>query len=71
MTLPPSLSDLDPEADSEPELSRLTLVVGGDWRTGDSYPKQDPKASDPLKDTESVNGADKGACMEVYAPYRF
>ena len=29
MTLPPSLSDLDPEADSEPELSRLTLVVGG------------------------------------------
>lgn len=29
MTLPPSLSDLDPEAESEPELSRLTLVVGG------------------------------------------
>ena len=29
MTLPPSLSDLDPDAESEPELSRLTLVVGG------------------------------------------
>ncbi|MGW2815372.1 LCP family protein [Streptomyces sp. NPDC001415] len=53
------------------DVKGLTLVVGGDWRTGDSYPKQDPKASDPLKDTESVNGADKGACMEVYAPYRF
>ncbi|MGW1871099.1 LCP family protein [Streptomyces mauvecolor] len=53
------------------DVKGLTLVVGGDWRTGDSYPKQDPRASDPLKDTESVNGADKGACMEVYAPYRF
>ncbi|MFD9629935.1 LCP family protein [Streptomyces violascens] len=53
------------------DVKGLTLVVGGDWRTGDSYPKQDPKASDPLKDTESVNGADKGACMDVYAPYRF
>jgi type VII secretion integral membrane protein EccD len=29
VTLPPSLSELDPEAESEPELSRLTLVVGG------------------------------------------
>ncbi|MFD7169212.1 LCP family protein [Streptomyces violascens] len=53
------------------DVKGLTLVVGGDWRTGDSYPKQDPRASDPLKDTESVNGADKGACMDVYAPYRF
>ena len=29
MTLPPSLSDLDPDSDSDHELSRLTLVVGG------------------------------------------
>lgn len=29
MTLPPSLSDLDPESDSQQDLSRLTLVVGG------------------------------------------
>ena len=28
LTLPPSLSDLDPDAESEHELSRLTLVVG-------------------------------------------
>ncbi|MET9365199.1 LCP family protein [Streptomyces sp. NPDC006632] len=53
------------------DVKALTLVVGGDWRTGASYPKKDPKASDPLKDTETVNGADKGVCMEVYAPYRF
>ncbi|WP_223279969.1 LCP family protein [Streptomyces sp. SDr-06] len=53
------------------DVKGLTLVVGADWRSGDTYPKQDPKANDPLKDTESVNGADKGACMEVYAPYRF
>jgi type VII secretion integral membrane protein EccD len=29
LTLPPSLSDLDPESESEQELSRLTLVAGG------------------------------------------
>jgi type VII secretion integral membrane protein EccD len=29
LTVPPTLSDLDPDAESEPELSRLTLVVGG------------------------------------------
>ena len=29
MTVPPTLSDLDPDAESEHELSRLTLVVGG------------------------------------------
>ena len=29
MTLPPSLSELDSESESAPELSRLTLVVGG------------------------------------------
>jgi type VII secretion integral membrane protein EccD len=28
LTLPPSLSDLDPDSESEHELSRLTLVVG-------------------------------------------
>jgi type VII secretion integral membrane protein EccD len=29
LTLPPSLSDLDPDSESDHELSRLTLVVGG------------------------------------------
>lgn len=29
MTLPPSLADLEPDAGSEPELSRMTLLVGG------------------------------------------
>jgi type VII secretion integral membrane protein EccD len=29
LTVPPSLSDLDPNSEAEPELSRLTLVVGG------------------------------------------
>jgi type VII secretion integral membrane protein EccD len=29
MTLPPSLADLEPDGGSEPELSRVTLLVGG------------------------------------------
>jgi type VII secretion integral membrane protein EccD len=29
LTLPPSLSDLDAESEAEPQLSRVTLVVGG------------------------------------------
>jgi type VII secretion integral membrane protein EccD len=29
LTVPPTLSELDPEVESEPELSRLTVVVGG------------------------------------------
>lgn len=29
MTLPPSLADLEPDAGAEPELSRMTLLVGG------------------------------------------
>ncbi|PKV86089.1 LCP family protein [Streptomyces sp. TLI_146] len=53
------------------DVSTLTLTVGADWRTGATYPKKDVEDSDPLKDTENVNGASKSDCMDVYWPYRW
>ncbi len=46
------------------EVSGVTLVVGADWREGDTYraPEKDdttPESAQPL------NGADDSACMEV------
>lgn len=49
----------------------LTLTVGADWRSGSTFPKSDAEDEDPLEGTEAVNGAEKDACMDVYAPYRF
>ncbi|MFD9489668.1 LCP family protein [Streptomyces sp. NPDC059991] len=53
------------------DVSTLTLTVGADWRTGATYPKKAAENSDPLKDTENVNGASKSDCMDVYWPYRW
>lgn len=51
------------------EVSGVTLIVGADWRTGDTFPK--PESAGPPKDTETVMGDDDKACMDIYAPYRF
>ncbi|MFJ1897367.1 MULTISPECIES: LCP family protein [unclassified Streptomyces] len=53
-----------------PDGSGLTLTVGSDWRTGSTFPKAAADDSDPLEDTESVNGAKSDECMDVYWPYR-
>ncbi|MCX5090688.1 LCP family protein [Streptomyces sp. NBC_00365] len=54
------------------DVSGITLVVGADWRTGTTYPKQStPKAGDLPASTDVVKGADTGACMDVYSPYRW
>ncbi|MFI1175097.1 LCP family protein [Streptomyces melanogenes] len=53
------------------DVSTLTLTVGADWRTGATYPKKAAQDSDPLKDTENINGANSSDCMDVYAPYRW
>ncbi|MFJ5777707.1 LCP family protein [Streptomyces sp. NPDC093094] len=54
------------------EVSGVTLVVGGDWRTGTAYPKQTPpKAGDLPENSDALNGADSSKCMDVYKPYRF
>jgi LCP family protein required for cell wall assembly len=54
------------------DVSGVTLVVGADWRTGTTYPKQSGADSDALPGSaDAINGSDSGQCMDVYAPYRW
>ncbi|MET8584828.1 LCP family protein [Streptomyces collinus] len=54
------------------DVSGVTVVVGADWRTGSSYPKQSkPKAGDLPAGTDAINGSDSGKCMDVYKPYQW
>jgi LCP family protein required for cell wall assembly len=55
------------------DVSGVTVVVGGDWREGTTYPKQSkPKAGDLPENSDALNGdADSGKCMDVYGPYRW
>ncbi|WP_190083444.1 LCP family protein [Streptomyces longisporoflavus] len=46
------------------DVSGVTLVVGADWREGNTYPKQ--KQDDKTPDSaDALNGSDKKACMHV------
>ncbi|MFF4690255.1 LCP family protein [Streptomyces sp. NPDC001307] len=54
------------------DVSGVTVVVGADWRTGTSYPKQSqPKDGDLPSNSDAINGADKSQCMPVYKPYQW
>jgi LCP family protein required for cell wall assembly len=54
------------------DVSGVTVVVGADWRTGTTYPKQSaPKAGDLPSTSDAINGSDTGQCMNVYKPYRW
>lgn len=54
------------------DVSGVTVVVGSDWRTGTSYPKQSaPKPGDLPSNSDAINGSDTGQCMDVYKPYRW
>ncbi|MGC9494684.1 LCP family protein [Streptomyces sp. WG7] len=54
------------------DVSGITLVVGADWRSGTSYPKQKtPEAGDLPDNSDALNGSDTGKCMDVYKPYRW
>ncbi|MFG3154456.1 LCP family protein [Streptomyces sp. NPDC048219] len=54
------------------DVSGVTVVVGTDWRSGTSYPKQKtPEAGDLPDNSDALNGADTGKCMDVYKPYRW
>jgi LCP family protein required for cell wall assembly len=54
------------------DVSGVTVVVGGDWRTGTGYPKQpDPKAGDLPSTSDAINASEDSQCMDVYKPYRW
>ncbi|MGV9254539.1 LCP family protein [Streptomyces sp. NPDC003697] len=54
------------------DVSGVTVLVGADWRTGSTYPKQTaPKAGDVPVTADAINGSDSSQCMPVYAPYRW
>ncbi|MFJ3304945.1 LCP family protein [Streptomyces sp. NPDC086549] len=53
-------------------VSGVTVVVGADWRTGTSYPKESaPKAGDLPSNSDAINGSDKTQCMDVYKVYQW
>lgn len=59
-------------AQQSAQVSRITLIVGADWREGAAYPQQAPPEAGSVPDTaDALNGSDSGACMEVYKPYRW
>ncbi|MCY0934661.1 LCP family protein [Streptomyces sp. H34-S4] len=50
--------------------SKITVVVGADWREGDAYPQQPaPEAGAVPETAEVLNGTDT-SCMDVYGPYQ-
>ncbi|GAA0321245.1 LCP family protein [Streptomyces polychromogenes] len=54
------------------DVSKITLIVGADWREGNAFPAQTPPTAGSIPDTaDAINGSDTGACMEVYKPYRW
>ncbi|MYR45421.1 LCP family protein [Streptomyces sp. SID5910] len=54
------------------DVSGVTVVVGSDWRSGTTYPKQKtPEAGDLPDNSDALNGADTGQCMDVYEPYQW
>jgi LCP family protein required for cell wall assembly len=54
------------------DVSGVTVVVGADWRTGVTYPKQSaPKPGDLPENSDALNGSDESQCMDVYEPYRW
>ncbi|MCX4666796.1 LCP family protein [Streptomyces sp. NBC_01381] len=48
------------------DVSGVVLVVGADWREGNTYPKSAGKKDDKTPDSaDALNGSDKKACMHV------
>ncbi|MGW6709748.1 LCP family protein [Streptomyces sp. NPDC054956] len=54
-----------------PGVTRITLVVGADWREGNVYPKQAaPEAGGVPESADVLNGTDT-SCMDIYRPFRW
>ncbi|GGT35635.1 LCP family protein [Streptomyces purpureus] len=63
--IPPTAVRADAKAEG------LTLVIGADWREGDTFAKPKPVEGDLPENVEASNGADESGCMPVYEPYRW
>ncbi|MGW6691806.1 LCP family protein [Streptomyces sp. NPDC054961] len=51
--------------------AKITLIVGADWREGNTYPQQAaPKQGDVPESAEILNGTDT-SCMDIYKPFRW
>lgn len=51
--------------------TRITVLVGADWREGTVYPVQaPPTAGDVPESADVLNGTDT-SCMDIYKPYRW
>ncbi|WP_159768241.1 LCP family protein [Streptomyces sp. HM190] len=52
------------QVEKSTNVSGVTLVVGADWREGDTYKAEKEDDKTP-KSADALNGADKDACMKV------
>jgi LCP family protein required for cell wall assembly len=59
------------KADASHGGDGITLVVGSDWRLGDSYPKQAPVDDRTPESAEALSGDDEKACMKVNPAFSF
>ncbi|MFF2194645.1 LCP family protein [Streptomyces sp. NPDC058157] len=67
-----SLGIPDTAVQQSADVSKITLIVGADWREGNAFPAQTPPAAGSIPDSaDAINGSDTGACMDVYKPYRW
>ncbi|GGK09310.1 transcriptional regulator [Streptomyces camponoticapitis] len=54
------------------DVSGVTVVVGADWRSGDTYPKSAAPDETKTPDTaRALNGADETECMEIQPGFTF
>ncbi|MFI6083652.1 LCP family protein [Streptomyces sp. NPDC051217] len=54
------------------DVSGVTVVVGADWRSGDTYPKSAAPDETKTPDTaRALNGADESECMEIQPGFTF
>jgi hypothetical protein len=53
------------------DVTVITLHIGADWREGTDYAATLPEEGDVPESSNALNGSDKGACMDVYEPYRW
>ncbi|WP_447039394.1 LCP family protein [Streptomyces sp. DSM 118878] len=51
------------------DVSGVTLVVGADWREGDTPPKAKKKDDSTPESADALSGSDKKACMKVDPNY--